>query len=217
MDDGPTPPDTKSPNANEPGAHGDVNRIMAQEDGSKIMLRFMGGDARAFRELVEQYQEEMLNYFFRLSGDRYAAEDMTQELFLKVFRFRDRYEPRASFRSFIYSMARNLWIDRYRKKRVRPRVTSLDAGWGRRREARMEFPDERTPGPPQDAVRKERVERLAAALDRLPEAQREVLVLCLQGKFRYAEIAEIMDIPLGTVKSRVHAAVARLRELMGEE
>ena len=190
---------------------------MASDEGSTIMLRIKGGDERAFGELVERYQEEMLNYFFRLSGDRYSAEDMTQELFLRVFRFRDRYEPRASFRSFMYSLARNLWIDRYRKARIRPRTASLDTGWGRRGEGRMEFSDTRTPTPPEAAVRKERVRRLAAALERLPERQREVLVLCLEGRLRYAEIAEIVGIPLGTVKSRVHAAVVRLRELMGEE
>lgn len=216
MDTPPHPSEPPPEKSIEPHGTGDVQRAMALEEGSKIMLRIKGGDDRAFEELVERYQEEMLNYFYRLVGERFAAEDLTQELFLRVFRFRYRYEPRASFRAFIYRMARNLWIDRYRKARVRPRVSSMDAGWGRTEEDRRDVPDHRTASPFQAAIRKEEGLRLAAALERLPAGQREVMVLCLEGKFLYAEIAEIVGIPVGTVKSRVHAAVARLRELMGE-
>ena len=184
------------------------------DDGSDLMLRFVNGDDRAFEPLVERYETEMLNFFLRLTGERQRAEDMTQELFLRVFRYRKTYKPKSSFRYFIYRIARNLWIDLYRKRKVRPRTVSIHPASKQNPGSLLEH---RGPGPEHGAVLNEQVERLEAAVARLPGKQREVIALAFDGGLKYAEIAEIMDVPVGTVKSRMHAAVMQLRRIMDEE
>jgi RNA polymerase sigma-70 factor (ECF subfamily) len=204
----------------EPLSKRDVSRAMMPPDGSDLMLRFMGGDDRAFEDLVAMHEHGVLNFFYRLTGERHAAEDMAQDLFLKVFRYRETYEPRASFRSFLYRMARNMWIDRYRKRKTRPQLFPLDANPSdrdRRASGRRNGISSKAPLPHEEVVRKEHIKRLAEAIKGLSEKQREVLALCLEGHLRYAEIGDILQVPVGTIKSRMHAAVARLRELMGEK
>lgn len=192
---------------------------MMQSDGSDLMLRFVQGDDRAFEPLLERYETEMLSFFLRLTGERQKAEDMVQELFLKVFRYRKTYKPKSSFRYFIYRMARNMWIDLYRKRKVRPRTLSLDAPM--ENDPRDANPssriESREPGPTHGAEVKEEVGRLEAAVARLPAKQREVIALAFEGGLRYAEIAKIMKVPIGTIKSRMHAAVKQLKRLMGED
>jgi RNA polymerase sigma-70 factor (ECF subfamily) len=193
---------------------------MKPPDGSDLMLRFVEGDDGAFEDLVAMHEHEVLNFFYRLTGERHAAEDMTQELFLKVFKYRDRYEHRATFRSFLYRMARNMWIDRYRKKKTRPRLVPLDAPPADREGAPAGVKERFSstePPPHEEAMRKEHLARMIDAMARLPEKQREVLAFCLEGRLRYAEIAEILRVPVGTIKSRMHAAVSGLRALMGEQ
>jgi RNA polymerase sigma-70 factor (ECF subfamily) len=197
----------------------DVTRAMMPPDGSDLMLRFMAGDDRAFEDLVAMHEHGILNYFYRLTGERHTAEDLTQDLFLKVFRYRGNYEPRASFKSFLYRMARNMWIDRYRKKRIRPKLVALDSkppDRDGRASGKKEGLRSATPQPHEELERKENEKRLEESVARLPEKQREIIAFWLEGRLRYAEIAEIIGVPVGTIKSRMHTAVTRLRELMGE-
>ena len=207
------PPDAEPPLKNA------VSLSMVPDEGSLIMLRFVQGDDDAFEELLTMYEEGALNYFYRLTGKRHAAEDLTQELFIRVFRYRDRYTRQATFKSFLFRMARNLWIDRYRKLKVRPLQVSLSGkSPSRSRDGdESDMPvisPEATPH--EAAVRDERIRRLGGAVQELPDKLREVVVLCLEGRLKYAEMSEILDVPVGTIKSRMHTAVQRLRELMEE-
>jgi len=204
----------------EPLLKTSVSKEMHQQaqDGSRLMLRFMQGDEQAFEDLLNMHENGILNFFYRLTGERHAAEDMTQELFIKVYRYRDRYEPRATFKSFIYRMARNMWIDSYRKKKSRPTLVGFRASLDDKdRSSPDEYiVDDNTGSPPEAVAKEERLRKLEQAVARLPDKLREVVALCLEGKLRYAEISEMLGIPVGTIKSRMHAAVARLKELMGE-
>lgn len=205
----------------EPKASARVSKRMMPPDGSDLMVRFVQGDEGAFEELMILHENSVLNFFYRLTGERHAAEDMTQELFLKVFNYRDSYSPQASFKSFLFRMARNMWIDQYRKRKVRPREYSLQVPTSRGNEdGRQTHMEEsiRSDGasPPEEAVQGERLAKLGEAVDGLPVKLKEVVALCLEGKLRYAEIAEVLGVPVGTIKSRMHTAVMRLKDMMGE-
>lgn len=186
---------------------------------SDLLVRLRGGDAAAFDEIVERYERRLIGYFFGLAGDRQAAEDCAQEVLVRIYRARETYEPDASLATFVFRVARNYWIDVYRSRRARPPERSLDQPAPG--ESEGETLGDRMEGaavaPEDPLVKHEDLERLQVALQRLPEIQRSVLALAGGQNLRYEEIAGILGIPVGTVKSRVHAAVQNLRKLMGVE
>jgi RNA polymerase sigma-70 factor (ECF subfamily) len=192
---------------------------MMPMDGSELMLRFVEGDDQAFEELLKMYAQEALNYFFRMTRERHLAEDMTQELFLKVYKYRKSYRPSSGFKYFLFRIARNMWIDHFRKRKSGPAFFTLQGPVGRGGERRDSWADRKSEDePPQEqAIRKEQVHRLEEAVARLPAKQREVIALALEGGLKYAEIAQIAGVPVGTIKSRMHAAVTQLRKWLGKE
>ncbi|MFN0059460.1 MAG: RNA polymerase sigma factor [Planctomycetota bacterium] len=161
------------------------------------MLRFCAGSGDAFAELVRSHQHALLNLFRRLGADVHSAEDCAQETFVRLYRVREKYRPSAPFASFLYTLARNSWID-YVRARGKWRVST---------------PDDELFTTGGDGAWDDRLD-LLEAVARLPEATRWVLVLSLQQGLNYAEIADVLDVPLGTVKSRMFYAVRRLREAL---
>jgi len=203
----------------EPQAYPDVSKDIMPQTGSDLMIRFVQGDDQSFEELLYMYENNVLNFFYRLTGKRHTAEDMTQELFLKVFNYRDSYTVQASFKPFLFRIARNMWIDRYRKKKVRPREISIEGKLSSTGEEYLGIKDKTENGsasPVHSADQKEQLKKLQTSIKKLPGKQQEVLALCLEGGLKYAEISGILQIPVGTIKSRMHSAVIRLKELMGE-
>jgi RNA polymerase sigma-70 factor, ECF subfamily len=168
-----------------------------------LMLHVVSGSPEAFATLIRRHQNALLNFFVRM-GAYLDGEDLVQETFLRVFRYRERYRPAARFRTFLYVLARHVWADRCRKLMRRERLTF----WLR---ADAEIRDG-TPAPNGSA------DRLAVqvALGRLSPKLREVLVLNVYQGLRYQEIADILDIPLGTVKSRINLALGAMRRLLDE-
>src|SRR5690606_29106384 len=131
------------------------------------------------------------------------------EVFVRVYRARERYTPDAALSTFIFRIAKNYWIDVYRSRRVRPDERSLDqAGQEDEDETMAESVPSPAVGPVDAVVDFEDQERLRAALARLPEIQRSVLALAGGQGMKYEQVAAVLGIPVGTVKSRVHAAVA---------
>lgn len=106
-------------------AHGSLTDFMVDPDVAS-MLAFQRGDYDAFQGLVERHTEALVSYFFFQSRDRQLAEDCSQDVWLKVFKSRDDYQPRARFRTFLFRVARNHWIDRFRTRARRPRETPLE-------------------------------------------------------------------------------------------
>ncbi|MBI5431935.1 MAG: sigma-70 family RNA polymerase sigma factor [Planctomycetes bacterium] len=151
-----------------------------------------------------------IGFFERLGADGAEAEDLTQEVFLRLYRFSAEYEARDAFGAYALRIARNAWIDAGRRRASRPQVAHdepLDE---------LDVVDELAPGP-RDLELLEESERARAALARLPESHRWVFELAVLRGRPYPEIAERLGIPLGTVKSRVFHAVRKLRELLAPD
>jgi RNA polymerase sigma-70 factor (ECF subfamily) len=178
------------------------------------MMRVQQGSRAAFDALVERYDRRLIAFFYRQCADTEVAEDCTQEVFIRLYRARARYGPQASFATFLFTIARNYWIDVVRSRRARPKMSSLSGEdeQGSEDASNMVISDE--PGPPARVENAEEVRRLMAALDHLPSGQREVVLLGVIEALPYADVAKVLGIPVGTVKSRVHAAVHTLRALL---
>jgi RNA polymerase sigma-70 factor (ECF subfamily) len=187
----------------------------AAEPDVDYLARYRDGDAAAFRQLVDLYRERMLQFFFRLCWDRDRAEDLAQDLFLKLLLAARRYRPEGRMSTFVYRVATNLWIDHYRQQRPRPRLHSLDQAVlpGDDAPRNSEFQGGEA-SPMQQAAEHEEKAAMRRALERLTEPHRLVFELAVYQQRPYAEISELLRIPVGTVKSRMHNAVAALKELL---
>lgn len=181
------------------------------------MQAFQAGEVAAFTELYERHLKGLLNFFFRLTWDQALAEDFTQETLIRVFKMSREWTPEAKFTTFLYRVARNLWIDHLRSARVRKHGGSLDAPVGGEVDA-ASYVDllPASVRPPEDSMdQREVMGSIMSALDQLPEEQRLVFVLAEVEGMRYQEIGQVLDVPVGTVKSRMHAAVGKLQKLLG--
>lgn len=176
------------------------------------MCRAREGDVEAFAQLVAGHRRRVESFLYRLFWSHDKAEDGAQEVFLRLWMARRRYEPRARFTTFLYQVARNYWLDEARKARVRPEVE-----WPQGREGALNVPAPEALEPYHQLFLRYRQWRIREAIARLPEIYRVVFVLGHLEERKLAEIAEILEIPLGTVKSRMHAAVRMLRAWLIEE
>jgi len=160
------------------------------------------GDREAFAAIVRRHQRPLLN-FFRRCGVSTDAEDLVQQTFLRLYRYRNRYQPRAKLTTFLYLLARQVWIDEIRRRQRAERL---------RRGLEAE--------PPSEPAQTRQPERggldIDAALASLPEGLRLVVVLGMYQDLPYAEIAAALRIPVGTVKSRMFHALRLLRRKMEE-
>ena len=200
----PTPTDA-APNAT----------LTADEQDIIWMVRVRGGDREAFAELVECHQQRIVGTVARmLGGDATDAEDIGQQVFLRVWKSADRYEPTAKFTTWLYTITRNLVFNELRRRKHRP-TTSLDAapgedGGGAVAAARLE--DLQTPGPDANLLQAELQEAISAAIARLPEAQRMAIILRRYEELSYEEIANVLHLTVPAVKSLLFRARVLLRE-----
>lgn len=169
------------------------------------------GDPGPFEAFVRDEAATFLGFFRRLGAPPGEAEDLVQEVFLKLFQHADSYRPTGRFEAFAFRVARNAWIDRRRRQAAAPAPAEGLAG----AEADGPEPVDAAEGPGVALERREEAARLRAALAQLPEHHRLVFELGVFQERPYAEIAEVLGIPVGTVKSRMFHAVRRLRELLG--
>ena len=189
---------------------------MASADRSdeELMLAFRGGDAQAFAQLVSGHQRGVFNFILRSVRNQGRAEELLQEVFLRVVRAKDRYEKTAKFTTWLYSIARNLCVDESRRARFRDHQ-SLDAKRGGKDGEEggsmlSRLADEAVPTDEAAEAPKIR-RRLATAVDGLPDEQREVFLLRQVSGLSFREIGETLDIPENTVKSRMRYALEKLR------
>ncbi|MBL8963040.1 MAG: sigma-70 family RNA polymerase sigma factor [Phycisphaeraceae bacterium] len=180
----------------------------------RLIERVRSGDRPAFRTLIERYEVELLNFLVRLVGERSAAEDVFQETFLQVYQSLGTFDLERTFRPWLFTIAANKGRD-YLRKKGRQRTVDLSApvfsGANGEDGAGATFVDLMRidlPGPNEALDTKERERRVQEAVQSLPLALREILLLSYFQRLSYAQIAEELGIPLGTVKSRLHAAVA---------
>ncbi len=165
------------------------------------------GDHEAFEALVKRYQSPLLNFIYRFLGDRGAAEDLTQEVFFRVYQAAPRFEARAPVSSWIFKIAYNLSINEVKR---RSRMASLTQ---RVASAEMGVVDQTSAG---STVNYELKDEIMSALDRLPENQKAALLLRVNEGLNYREIAEIMQLSVQSVESLIFRARKHLKQTLRE-
>jgi RNA polymerase sigma-70 factor (ECF subfamily) len=180
-----------------------------------LLRRFCAGQKEAFGVLLRRYERELYGYLRRYLGDSNLAEDVFQNTFLQLYLKSSQYEEGRPVRPWLYTIATNQAIDALRRN-GRHQAVSLDqarkeTGAGELQNL-MDMLESRGPSPLDAAQGEERRERIRASVERLPEFLREVLILAYYQGLKYREIADILGIPVGTVKSRLHAALVKLQE-----
>jgi RNA polymerase sigma-70 factor, ECF subfamily len=183
----------------------------------QLLQSYREGDIQAFRELIVRHQEDLLRFLIRLTGDRQAADDIFQETFLQVHISADTFDPARRFKPWLFTIAANKARDMLRK-RVRRQEVDISApvkggrnGGKSGDEGGQTFVDLMEidiPAPEEGLEARERDRLVQEAIDRMPLPLREILLLAYFQRLSYAQIAEELQIPLGTVKSRLHSAVA---------
>jgi len=177
--------------------------FISQANETELVSRAQSGDRNAYSELVRIHAQGVMNVIYRMCGDMQVAEDAAQETFLQAWLRMPSYRPQSSLRNWLYRIAVNTAIDMLRKeKRILPGAVEdlnlTDSG----------------PGPEASFASSERAELVRRAVLALPEASRAVLVLREYESLSYQEIAEALDIPVGTVMSRLNYARKLLRETL---
>lgn len=169
-----------------------------------LMLRVKQGDMEAFEALVEKYKQPVLNLLFRTLHDATEAEDLAQKVFVQVFKSADRYRASAKFSTWLYTIARNLGLNEIRRRSRHP-AGSLDVPHDES-EDQHHLPDDglKSPSPPDAMLQNELEEKLACALNELPENQRTAILLCQQDEMSYEEIATVLGCSLSATKSLIH-------------
>src|SRR6267142_529490 len=188
-----------------------VRAMRSEASDEELMLRYGKGDARAFELLYRRHRLPLYRFLLRQVGNAATAEELFQDLWMRVVNSRGRYEPRAKFTSWIYAIAHNRLMDFYRAD---GRASFLSP-------EESESVLEDTPAAEIAADlrldRKRAVERLLAALGELPDAQREAFLLQQEGELSIEEIAAATGVSRETAKSRLRYAVAKLRASLGKE
>lgn len=181
-----------------------------------LLSRLRAGDRDALAPLVRRYERELFGYLRRYVGDADLAADVFQNTFVQVFVKIAQYEPGRPARPWLYTIATHQAIDalRRRGRRVDAKADTGadDPGADGRVRSLSEILPDPSAGPAEQAEGAETREQVRVAVDRLPEGLRQVVILAYFQGLRYQEIADALDIPLGTVKSRLHAAMHRLAD-----
>lgn len=168
----------------------------------------------AFRQLYERYTRRLGKFFYLATRDYALAADLIQDTFLKLWGARARYEATGKFSTYLFQIAKNHWINVREKKLRRPAQVSLDESPEGDSPSPQITSDQ--PGPERVLTGREDEARLLAAVSSLPDKHRAVFILSQIEGLKHRDIATILDIPEGTVKSRMFNAITKLRELLDE-
>ncbi len=167
------------------------------------MLAVRAGEVGRLGELFDRYHLPLFDFLSRTTGDRAAAEDLVQDVFVRVLKYRDSYRDEGCFEAWLYRIARNARTNHFKRRRPETGLHEID-------------PPALAPGPQQQLEARRDAERVRRALWQLPEDKRELLVLAKYRGLKYERIAAILDIEVGAVKVRVHRAVKELRAILEE-
>ena len=192
-----------------------------QDLDAKLMLRFKDGDAGAFDSLFSRHMRRIINFAYRFVRNREIAEELAQEIFIKVYESAAKYKVKARFTSWLYKIATNVCLNEIRKPQFRARHRSLSAprfDGDEDEDMQMEFGASKGP----DAIleRKNLARVLKSALEEIPEKQRLAFILNKYQELSYAEVADVLGCSEKAVKSLIHRAkealAERLKPLMAE-
>ncbi len=197
-----------------------AQRDLRQPTDEELLVSYRSSGSRAaFEGLVARYERELYSYLRRYLGDATLAEDAFQATFLQVHLKMDQFDRERKFRPWLYTIATNQAIDAQRRNK-RHRMVSLD----RRNQidsegdvgSLMQLLEGKEPGAASNLEREEREAWIRQAIEELPEQLRGALTLVYYQGMKYREAAEVLGIPVGTVKSRLHAAILKLNEAWHE-
>jgi RNA polymerase sigma-70 factor, ECF subfamily len=180
--------------------NGEGDLKLEETSDQEVMMQVRAGDVEQLSILFERHHARLFGFCLGILGNRESARDLVQEVFFRLLKYRESFRPEAPFAPWLYRLARNACIDHLRKSgRERPAEPDLDR------------PDP-TPLIPEELERKEELAKLQAALGRLPEDKRELLLLARSGTLSYEQIAALLGCSVGALKVRVHRALQLLRE-----
>ncbi|MDH5506309.1 MAG: sigma-70 family RNA polymerase sigma factor [Anaerolineae bacterium] len=177
--------------------------MIAAADERELVVRAQQGERQAFSDLVSTYRQGVIRVVYNICGDGYQAEDIAQEAFIRAWQKLPGYRPKASFRSWLYRIATNAALDAQRK--AKPTI-DLDT-------VQVADPSK---GLEAGLVHRQRAERIQQAILALPAASRSVLVLREYENLSYQEISDTLEIPVGTVMSRLNYARSKMRESLAD-
>jgi RNA polymerase sigma-70 factor (ECF subfamily) len=179
---------------------------------AELMLRVKGGEARAFEELVGKYKQPIINLMYRMIRDLDEAEDLAQNVFIRVYQSAPRYEVSAKFSTWIFTIARHLCLNEIRRRGRHP-AESMEASHDESEEqAPRQFPDARAVSAPQAFLEGELEVKIQEALGELPAKQRLAIVLCREEELSYEEIARVLGCSLSATKSLIHRGRETLKQ-----
>jgi RNA polymerase sigma-70 factor (ECF subfamily) len=184
---------------------------------AEVIERAKRREEAAFRALIDAYNRPLYGFLYRLTGNRDDADDLLQEVFVRLVRMIDKYKHDGRFEAWVFRIALNLARDRIRRVRKSPIVTAAERGWtdeedGERQGLDQAVDDRKTPDEMMELT--DQMDRLQGALARLGEAEREVIMLRHFSAMSFGDIAKLMGTPLGTALARAHRGLRRLRQMM---
>lgn len=170
------------------------------------------GDLTSFEELVSLYEKKVYNYCYRMTNNKEDAEDLTQEVFIKVYKSLGLFKGNSQFSTWIYRIAHNICIDKYRKNKAV--VISISPDREKEDDRGLELPSADL-SPEEKIIAKERQQILQKCINELKPEYRSVIILRDLQHYSYEEISDILKLPLGTVKSHISRARSALRDAVG--
>ncbi len=187
-----------------------VDKQKSSKSNSELIQRAIDGDETAYRQLLENYRGAIFNLLFKMVRNKEETEDLVQEAFIKAFKALPSFNEEYAFSTWLYKIAINNCIDHMRKKRLKTYsinkpVRSKDG------ELDREFPDT-SMSPDKELLHDERTRLIETAIDELPENYKTAILLRHRDEKSYEEIAQLLDIPLGTVKARIFRAREMLKK-----
>ena len=181
----------------------------------ELMLRFKEGEESCFEQLVERHKKRVFNLSYRFLGNYQEAEDLAQQVFIKVYHAKDTYQPKAKFTTWLYAICKNTCLKELRKKK--PKMVSID----KRIELKegsvtQQIADSHTPSPLDATLKSEQALIVKEAIDSLPANQKMAVVLYRYDQLSYEEIAKVMGCSTKAVKSLLHRGRINLKEKLAD-
>ena len=181
-----------------------------EQNEQKLIARASGGDPAAFNQLMAMHEKRMYAVALRMFANREDAQDCLQEAMLRVYRAIGSFKGQSSFSTWVYRITMNTCLDELRRKKNRPNTSLdnlLDQGWS---------PSDGGNAPERSAIQTETRQMLAGAIRELPEDMRSAIVLRDVQGYSYDEIAQMLDVNVGTIKSRISRGREKLREKLSK-
>ncbi|MFN7171824.1 MAG: RNA polymerase sigma factor [Fimbriimonadaceae bacterium] len=189
----------------------------SDQNERRLIERALKGDNEAFNQLIGLHQERVFKYAYRLTRNESEAEDIVGEAFVRVFRALPQFKGKSSFQTWLYTIVTNCYYDLEKKKRARKQISLEQPGRDDPTEtSEIQFPDQE-PGPDEEYEQNVLRQTLHRAIQKLPEHQKVMIMLYHVEEISYEEISSVMQMPIGTVKSRLNRARLALRQILEEQ